>query len=60
MRSIGRAIKWLIPLVLVIVGLLWPLVLSGVTASGPMSDPVTISSMRAEYDVDRDGLRMAS
>jgi hypothetical protein len=40
----GRRIAWLIPLLLTVVGLLWPLVLSAApTGGGPVSDPVTIS-----------------
>lgn len=61
MRSLGRRIAWLIPLLLCVVGLLWPLLLSGAsTTSGPLSDPVTISSMRAEFTVDPDGLMRAT
>ncbi len=61
MRSFGRRIAWLIPLLLCVVGLLWPLVLSGVSSTGgPLSDPVTISSMRADFTVDRDGLMQAT
>ncbi|MEI6253343.1 MAG: DUF2207 domain-containing protein, partial [Mycobacteriaceae bacterium] len=61
MRSFGRMLAWLIPLLLTVVGLLWPLVLSAVPAtSGQLSDPVTISSLRADFTVDRDGMMQAT
>ena len=61
MRSLGRKLTWLFPLLLTIVGLLWPLLLSAVpTTSGTLSDPVTISSLEADFTVDRDGMMQAT
>jgi hypothetical protein len=60
MRSVGRRIAWLIPLLLTVVGLLWPLVLTGASSGGTLSDPVTFSSMRADFTVDADGVLQAT
>ena len=59
MKSIGRRVAWLIPLLLAVVGLLWPVVFSGTPSSGEVSDPVTISTLRADFTVDRDGIMQA-
>ena len=59
MKSFGRGIVWLIPVLLTILGLLWPVLSSPITDSGTVSDPVTISSLHAEFAVDRDGLLQA-
>jgi hypothetical protein len=61
MRAVVRKLAWLIPLLLVAVGLLWPLVLSITpSSSATLSDPVTITSLQAEFAVDRDGLMQAT
>jgi hypothetical protein len=59
MKSFGRGIVWLIPVLPIILGLLWPVLSSPITDSGTVSDPVTISSLHAEFAVDRDGLLQA-
>lgn len=60
MKSIGRGIFWLIPVVLSVVGLLWPLALGGVpSAATAGTDPVVFSVLRADFDLDRDGLLQA-
>ncbi|MEI6466168.1 MAG: DUF2207 domain-containing protein, partial [Verrucomicrobiota bacterium] len=59
MKSFGRGIVWLIPVLLTILGLLWPVLSSPITDSSMVSDPVTISSLHAEFAVDRDGLLQA-
>ena len=59
MKSFGRGVAWLIPVLLTILGLLWPVLSSSIPDSGTVSDPVTISNLRAEFAVDRDGLMQA-
>ena len=57
MKSYGRKVAWLVPLLLTVVGLLWPLVASGLRTSGgvPLSDPVVFSTLRADFTVGTDG-----
>ena len=50
-----RVIGWSIPLVLIAIGLLWPLVFNGESKAGPASDPVVFSNFKADYVVDADG-----
>ena len=59
MRSFGRRLAWLIPVLLTALGLLWPVVFGGVSSGSPASDPVVISTLRAEFRVDGDGLLQA-
>lgn len=52
----GRRIAaLLIPLALILIGLFWPLVLTGAGQSGSVSDPVWFSHYKADYDVKADG-----
>lgn len=61
MRALGRKLAWLLPLVFTVWGVLWPLLLSAVpTTAGTLSDPVTISSLKADVTVDRDGTMQAT
>ena len=61
MGSVRRRLGWLIPLLLVGVGLLWPLLLSGSSGGGAVNaDPVEFSSYRAEFNVDAAGLMQAT
>ena len=50
-----RVAALLIPLALIIIGLFWPLVLTGVSQPGTGSDPVWFSHYRADYEVNADG-----
>ena len=50
-----RVAALLIPLALILIGLFWPLVLSGVSQPGTGSDPVWFSHYQADYDVQADG-----
>jgi hypothetical protein len=61
MRSMARRLGWLIPLLLAVVGLLWPLVITAHPRGGAASaDPVEFSSYRADFSVDGDGLMQAT
>jgi uncharacterized membrane protein YgcG len=55
MRWIGRALAWSIPLVLIVIGLLWPLVFTGEESPGPPNDPVTFTNFVADYTIDEHG-----
>ncbi|ORB47425.1 DUF2207 domain-containing protein, partial [Mycolicibacterium rhodesiae] len=55
MKWTGRIIWVSIAVLLIVIGLLWPLVLTGSAQGGPPSDPVVITDYRAEFVVDRDG-----
>ena len=56
MRWFGRALAWSISLVLITVGLLWPVIFGALPqAAGPASDPVVITNFRGDFVVDRDG-----
>jgi hypothetical protein len=48
-------IGWSISLVLIAIGLLWPLVFTGGSSGGPTNDPVTFSSYSVDLVVDADG-----
>ena len=51
-----RVIGWSIPLVLIMIGLLWPLVLKGGHDQElPADDPVVFSSFKADFRVNADG-----
>uniref|UniRef100_UPI0028A606E5 DUF2207 domain-containing protein n=1 Tax=Mycolicibacterium sp. TaxID=2320850 RepID=UPI0028A606E5 len=61
MGSFGRKLAWLIPLALILIGLLWPgLLPSGDTEGTLRPDPVTITDLRADFSVDRDGSMQAT
>ena len=55
MKGFGRAIAWSISLLLITIGLLWPVVFSFAPKGGPASDPVVITEYRADFVVGRDG-----
>ena len=55
MKWTGRAIGLSITLLLIVIGLLWPLVFTGSSQSAPPSDPVVITDYHAEFVVDADG-----
>ena len=56
MRWFGRALAWSISLLLITVGLLWPVIFGALPqAAGPASDPVVITNFRGDFVVDRDG-----
>lgn len=59
MKGFGRAIAWSISLLLIVIGLLWPVVFSFTPSAGAVYDPVVITNYRADFAVDRDG-RMAA
>src|SRR5690348_7439052 len=51
-----RVWSWLFALGLIAFGLLWPLVFTGGSASGPgPADPVVITGYRGDFTVDTDG-----
>ena len=51
-----RVIAWSIPLMLIAIGLLWPLVIKGGPANGlPADDPVVFSNFKADFVVNADG-----
>ncbi|MET0475344.1 MAG: DUF2207 domain-containing protein, partial [Mycobacterium sp.] len=50
-----RVFGWLILLLIIAVGFLWPLILESATAAGPANDPVVISAFDADYTVGSDG-----
>src|SRR6476619_1311278 len=50
-----RIIGWSIPLVLIMIGLLWPLVLKGGHEEQPADDPVVFSNFKADFSVNADG-----
>ncbi|OMC05942.1 hypothetical protein A5733_18570, partial [Mycobacterium sp. NS-7484] len=51
-----RMWSWLFTLALIAFGLLWPLVFTGGSASGPgAADPVVITDYRGDFTVDADG-----
>ena len=51
-----RVIGWSIPLVLIMIGLLWPLVFKGGSDQElPADDPVVFSNFKADYRVNADG-----
>ena len=51
-----RVIGWSIPLVLIVIGLLWPLVFKGGGDQElPADDPVVFSNFKADYRVNADG-----
>ena len=51
-----RVIGWSIPLVLIMIGLLWPLVFKGGSDQElPADDPVVFSNFNADYRVNADG-----
>jgi hypothetical protein len=55
MRWVGRVLAWSIPLVLILIGLLWPLVFTGITTGAPPYDPVTSTKFTADFTVDEHG-----
>ena len=55
MKGFGRAIAWSISLLLIAIGLLWPVLFSFAPKAGAPSDPVVITNYRADFVVDRDG-----
>ena len=60
MKSFGRKVARLIPALLTLLGLLWPLIFSGLPQGGPVSDPVVFTNLRAQFTVDADGLMHAT
>ncbi len=50
-----RVIGWSIPLVLIVIGLLWPLVLKGHHEELAADDPVVFSNYKADFVVNADG-----
>ena len=50
-----RVIGWSIPLVLIAIGLLWPLVFKGGHEELPADDPVVFSNFKADLRVSADG-----
>lgn len=50
-----RLILWLITLLLLAFGLLWPLVFTGGSQASDVADPVVIANFRADFDVDAEG-----
>ena len=50
-----RVFAWSIPLVLIAIGLLWPLVYPGRIEALPADDPVVFSNYRADFVVNGDG-----
>jgi hypothetical protein len=56
----GRVFGRLFLLLLAGLGLVWPALFSGTSQGAPVSDPVTITSLRADFTVDRDGLMHAT
>lgn len=60
MRSKGRWIGLLIPVLLILIGLLWPVVFTGSSQGSAVADPVVITNMRADFAVDADGLMQAT
>ena len=56
MKKLGRKVAWVIPVLLSVIGLLWPVLVSSLPqGGGPVSDPVVFSDMRAEFAVSREG-----
>ena len=60
MRAVSRVFARVVLLLFIGLGLLWPVVFSPIPNDGAVYDPVVISSLRAEYTVDRDGLMQAN
>lgn len=60
MRGFWRMIARLVPVLLIALGLLWPALFAGSSQGAPVDDPVTITSLRADFTVDRDGLLQAT
>ncbi|PEG38272.1 hypothetical protein CQY20_13925, partial [Mycolicibacterium agri] len=50
-----RLIGWSIPLMLIAIGLLWPLVFKGQSVETPADDPVVFSNFKADFRIDADG-----
>src|SRR5919204_7049846 len=50
-----RVFKWLIPLALIAIGLLWPLVFRGGSQASDVDDPVVFSNYKADFVVDANG-----
>jgi uncharacterized membrane protein YgcG len=50
-----RILAWSIPLLLIAIGLLWPLVFRGDSDGGPVDDPVVFSNFQADFVVNADG-----
>src|ERR1700755_871050 len=50
-----RVIKWSIPLLLIAIGLLWPLVLPGGHDEAPANDPVVFTRYKVDMVVNADG-----
>ncbi|WP_179470904.1 DUF2207 domain-containing protein, partial [Mycolicibacterium vinylchloridicum] len=55
MKTTGRVIGTSITLLLITIGLLWPLVFTGSSQGSPPSDPVVITDYHAEFVVDANG-----
>ncbi|HZQ31069.1 MAG TPA: DUF2207 domain-containing protein, partial [Mycobacterium sp.] len=55
MSRVRRAAAFVISLALIVIGLLWPLVLTGASQPGSTDDPVWFSSYKADYHVSADG-----
>lgn len=55
MGGFGRWVRWLIPLLIIAFGVLWPVLFNGGSGGDAGSDPVTIADYRAEFRVDADG-----
>lgn len=60
MRTFGRTVARLIWLLLTTIGLLWPLLTTGVTGGAAVEDPVTITTLQADFTVDADGTMAAT
>ena len=60
MRAVSRVFARVVLLLFIILGLLWPVVFSPIPNDGAVYDPVVISSLRADYTVDREGLLQAN
>ncbi|MCB1289751.1 MAG: DUF2207 domain-containing protein, partial [Mycobacterium sp.] len=60
MRSKGRRVGLIFPVLLILIGLLWPAVFTGSSQGSAVSDPVVITNLRADYTVDSDGLMQAT
>ncbi|MGI9161594.1 MAG: DUF2207 domain-containing protein, partial [Mycobacterium sp.] len=61
MKSVGRRVARLIPVLLCAIGLLWPVLFSSLAQGGTaVADPVVFSDFRADFVVGRDGMMQAT